>query len=623
MRCSLLVLLCVLSCACSSSRKAESVRNGAFAPSLTLADDSRIPDLPVDNPVNEVVTVEDSAGKDLIIMNAVKDENGEMVASDVLNSSVVVASFRNVAERGGKVDLRFDINVPADLTDSRWQLRLFPIMHILDDTMELDPIFITGDHYRAVQLRGYERYARFVESIITDSSLFVKAYDLEVFLKRNYPALYAFKNDSTVVSDELWEAMEHYTDHFRKRRNRRREGKKEEMFRRYVKSPIRTESLRLDSVVVASTGDITYGYVQTIDTRPGLRKVEIELNGSVYEEDRQMCSLPSGGMLTFYISSLSTFVEDTRRYLEKIIERRIKVDNSCRIDFEKGKWTIREELGRNAEEMGRIKQNIREILENEKYDLDSVIISAFASPEGNIRLNDALALRRAAAASEFFSEYTKCVTDSLPEADSLPKVKFLSRNGGENWTLLTSMVEADSLISAGDKALYAETARIRDLDAREKALQKAEGYRYIREELYPSLRTVKFDFHLHRKGVIKDTIHTMVLDSAYMKGVQAIRDRDYATAMSLLAPYDDYNTAIACISTDRNHTALRILEKLERSPRVDYMTAIVQARFGNDREAVQHYLDACRADRSYVFRGSLDPEISTLVKRYKLNLYEN
>ena len=623
MRCSLLVLLCLAVCACSASRKAKSVRSGAFVPVLTLADESSAPEMPSDSARAEIMTVKGEDGKDLTIMNAVKDENGEMVASDVIKTSIVVAASRNIAERNGFVDLHFDINVPSDLTDSRWQLRLFPVMNILDSREELDPIFITGAHYRDVQLRGYERYERFVNKIITDSLSFVNVRDLEVFLKRNYPELYAFKNDSSIVSDQVWEAMEHYTDHFRKRRNSRREGRKEEMFHRYVKSPIRTEALRLDSVVVANTGDITYGYVQTIKTRPGLRKVEIELNGSVYEEDRKMCSLPQGGKLTFYISSLSSFVDGTERYLDIIVERRVKVDNSCRIDFEKGKSVIRENLGSNASEMGRIKNNIKEILENSKFDLDSVVITAYASPDGSARLNDALAFRRASAASEFFSEYTRSVTDSLPSGSCLPQVKFLSRNGGENWTLLTSMLECDSLLAASDKALYADACRLKDLDAREKALQKAGGYKYIKEEIYPKLRTVKFDFHLHRKGVVKDTVHTSVLDSVYMKGVQAIRDRDYETAMALLAPYRDYNAALACISTDRNHSALEILKTLDKSPRVDYMTAIVQSRFGNDRAAVQHYLDACRADRSYIFRGSLDPEISALIRKYKLNIYEN
>ena len=34
--------------------------------------------------------------------------------------------------------------------------------------------------------------------------------------------------------------------------------------------------------------------------------------------------------------------------------------------------------------------------------------------------------------------------------------------------------------------------------------------------------------------MVKDTVHTTELDSLYMRGVQAIRDRDYETAISIL-----------------------------------------------------------------------------------------
>ena len=47
--------------------------------------------------------------------------------------------------------------------------------------------------------------------------------------------------------------------------------------------------------------------------------------------------------------------------------------------------------------------------------------------------------------------------------------------------------------------------------------------------------------------------------------------------------------------------------------------ALLYAREGDDQQAVQHYLDACGQDRSYVSRGNLDPEISALIRKYALN----
>ena len=93
-----------------------------------------------------------------VIMNAIRDtETGEMVATDVINASRVVARFRNVAERLGRVTIGFDIVVPSAMSDSRWQIKMHPVMHIAGDTLSLEPVYITGSAYRARQLRGYER----------------------------------------------------------------------------------------------------------------------------------------------------------------------------------------------------------------------------------------------------------------------------------------------------------------------------------------------------------------------------------------------------------------------------------------------------------------------------------
>ena len=92
------VILCAGLCACGPARKVESVRSGAYVPGLALAEDARTPEIPVDDILNDTLMVKDADGRDLIIMKAVRDENGDMVASDVIVPSVVVGSFRNVAE---------------------------------------------------------------------------------------------------------------------------------------------------------------------------------------------------------------------------------------------------------------------------------------------------------------------------------------------------------------------------------------------------------------------------------------------------------------------------------------------------------------------------------------------
>ena len=130
------------------------------------------------------------------------------------------------------------------------------------------------------------------------------------------------------------------------------------------------------------------------------------------------------------------------------------------------------------------------------------------------------------------------------------------------------------------------------------------------------LRRVKLNFKLHRKGMIKDTVHTTELDTTYMQGVEALKERDYKRAVTLLRPYSCYNTAIAYVCMGYDNSALEILERLPRSAKRDYMLAVVYGRLGDDRRALEHFISSVGQDESMRYRGNLDPEIGILIKKY-------
>lgn len=64
---------------------------------------------------------------------------------------------------------------------------------------------------------------------------------------------------------------------------------------------------------------------------------------------------------------------------------------------------------------------------------------------------------------------------------------------------------------------------------------------------------------------------------------------------------------------------MEILSKMYPSAPVNYLMAILNARMGNEEEAVARYLRACSQEPAYVHRGNLDPEISYLIKTYNLS----
>ena len=632
----------ILFSACGTQKKVRNLHLNAAKATLALAQEQDfIPDIRREMVAKrDTFTVKDG-DREILIMKAIKDENGEMVAHDVLDAAVVTARFRNVAERHGKVDIEFQVIVPQSMQDSKWQLRFYPDMFIMQESIRLAPVIITGNDYRRAQLKGYQQYERFLASIVTDSTKFINYHLLEIFLQRNIPQLYAFKTDSTTVSDEQFasvygvteqQAVEHYTNSIAKRYNSRKMARRERMYRRYVKVPIVTEGLKLDTVLQSVNGDFIYHYTQTIQTRPKLRKVDVILSGDIYESDQRIYTIPKSEPLTFYISSLSTFVDNRERYLTKVIERRVEANTACYIEFTSGSSTVDERMGNNPGEIARIKDNLISLMNNEVFDLDSIIVTSSASPEGSSSFNDRLSRKRSESIGDYFSCWMKHYQDSLDaergfEVDELGNVivrertsiPMTGRSNGENWRMLDRLIEKDTVLTAEQKLEYGELQEIKDIDIRERRMQGKPWYKHVRERLYPRLRTVRFDFHLHRKGIVKDTVHTTVLDSVYMDGVQAIRDRDYERALTLLRPYGDYNTAIAYLCMDYNASAMQILERLEKTAQVNYMLAVLYSRRGEEQKAVECYVRSCSQDPTYVHRGNLDPEISVLIKRYGLN----
>ena len=630
----------LLIASCSTQRKLRAIQRGNPSASLVLGKDVYIPEVKEARVLRDTLKIKDEAGRELLLMKAIRDEeSGDMVATETLDAAKITARFRNIAERHGKVDLSFAIIVPAAMQDSKWQLRFYPDMYLLGDVERLDPVLITGNAYEKARLKGYQQYNRMLARIVSDTTRFVNIKALEIFLRRNIPQLYAFKTDSTYVSDEQFftmygvseqEAVEHYTNRIARSLNERRKRKVDEIYRKYVH--VVTEPIRLDTVMVGENGDFIYDYVQTISTRPRLRKVDITLSGEIYEGGDKLYAIPESSPLTFYISSVSGLADRTEHYMTKVIERHADANTTSRIDFQVGKSNIDLNLGDNRRELGRIRRTLTALLENEEFLLDSIIVTASASPEGSESLNWRLSRSRSESISRYLDDQIKVLWDSLDRRNGLrfnaaghrikavpPRIPFISRYRGENWDRLDVLVDEDDYLTEGDKSRYELLGRVPGLDDREALLGRERFYQYLRDRLYPRLRTVAFDFHLHRKDMVKDTIHTTVLDSTYMRGVRALTNMDYDGALALLRPYDDYNTAIAYMGLDRNQSAMAILSRLKPTASVNYLLAILYARQGDEQEAVRRYLTACRQEPSYVHRGNLDPEISRLIKAYRLN----
>lgn len=624
------VVAALMMVGCAGGRKLSYVRDGGVTAEVAVGSLDDVYSAPANDTVQkppEVIEVKDLQGNSIIMNAVMDDESGEMVAVEQLNEIVVEARFRHVAERNGVVDLVFELAVPEQLQRSMWQVRFLPRYMFLGDTLAADKIFITGTRFRKVQEWEYRMYGNYMGRVVPQEvadTLYYREKMMERFVARN----------GNNVADTA--ARKHFRKGILAGINSRMARAGEKIYNRFVVDPYPVGGVRLDSVVHdPGKGKIRYFYLQRIEARAGLRRVDMVMDGEVYTNGRRLCSLKGTEPITFYISSISSFTDNTGRYLKKVISRDLHFDAMYNIEFRKGEWKIDPGVGDNWRELASLKDNISQILSNEDYVMDSIHITAACSPEGKMHVNSKLSGRRGESIKNYVMEYMRQYRDSLEssvweineddgyEGDVNGKSEGFGNGNiriteiSEDWESLYAILRKDTVLGCGSEMLE-KCIKETDPDRREELLTGMDGSGYLQRVIYPRLRRVKFNFKLHRKGMLKDTVHTTVLDSVYMSGVEALKNRDYKRAVTLLRPYDCYNTAVAYVCMDYNNSALDILSRLPRDARRDYMLAVVYGRLGDEKLAVEHFLNSVEQDEAMRHRGNLDPEISALIKKYGL-----
>ncbi|MFR9670546.1 MAG: hypothetical protein SNH16_04570 [Rikenellaceae bacterium] len=482
------------------------------------------------------------------LARATTDENGEQIMTLDIGEVVVVAKLRVLPERKGKISLDFVISMPKELQGSCQSVTVTPLLHKGDEVEPLEDISIRGGLFTKVQGRNYWQFEQYVK---------------------------VFRPN----------AME-----------------EQRAFERFVKHPY-PEGVRLDSIVESSRA-LTYYYTQEISTEGEGKKMLLTLKGKVNGLDGSYYELPPTDTLQYSISSMLTFIDPTPRYVTKIIEKYAVVNDKNYLSFPISKTAIVDTLGDNGEQLGRIEWLMDELINQQEFYVDSIILTASASPEGSFALNDRLAKGRALSLKE------RLVNRFGNDVDSLITVKWVA----EDWTELCRLITAHK-INNGDK-INAIITSTTNPDSREYAIRSKfpTEYAQIRKELYPKLRSVSFKYDLRRVGMVKDTIHTTELDSVYLRGIELLEDRKYSESYRVLNEYRDHNCALAMMSLGYDDGAYEILCELPQTDKTYYLRAILCSRLGYIEEGRKCFIEACNLNSTMEYRGKLDPEISNLLK---------
>ena len=379
---------------------------------------------------------------------------------------------------------------------------------------------------------------------------------------------------------------------------------REAAFNRFVKFPY-PEDVRLDSLVEGRS-TVTYYYSQAVKTDETSKKMLITLQGQVLAVDDSAYRLPPSDTLSYVVSSMLSFVDTLPRYCIKVIDKFVTVEDRNYIQFFVGDTRVVDTLGDNWRQLDKITGLMRQIVEQQEFWVDTITLTATSSPEGTYAFNDRLSQGRAAALKRYLvRRYGRSI-------DTMLTVRWVA----EDWAELTTRIRTDREIVNRD-AILELIAEEKNPDRREQAIRQqfSKEYAYIRSVIYPQLRAVNFRYNLRRKGMVKDTIHTTELDTAYARGVELLQKRKYAKALYILNDYNDRNTVVAHLSLDHNERAMELLATMPKNAVTEYLRAIACSRLGRKAEGREHFLEACRLDGRMEYRGNLDPEIAELLKQ--------
>lgn len=444
--------------------------------------------------------------------------------------------------------------------------------------------------------------------------------------KRNVPkafAEYAWGNKEIIKKEitpaDSAEIERKFTDLKKIAENERKKQEKEAMFNKLVKFP--RMQARLDSIVRAKNGDFKYYYTQELDADANTKKIRLVLNGEIVAIDMSTYEVPHSDTLTYYVSAMVDFLEEGPHYKTEVVYRQVDKEVSAQIDFEQGSAVVKPDLANNRAELQKIADVIYDLEEDGPLALDSLTMIGYASPEGSSFTNNALSKRRTEALKEYIiaNRYFKGKTPPIS-----------TYNGGENWRGITAYLQDSTKhnLSPIKVASVMTTLAKSSNDDEKEALLKGEHpevYEKLKADLYPKLRVTLFRFLTHRKEMTQDTVHTTVIDEAYNRGRDLLRDRKYKEAMQVLMDYpSDYNYAICLMSLGYDKPALDILKTHYGDPKnadALYLKAVLYMRLGDPKQALSALNASAALDTRKIFRAQMDPELNKLIKQY--NLFED
>ncbi|WP_255499164.1 DUF3868 domain-containing protein [Dysgonomonas sp. HDW5A] len=173
-------------------------------------------------------------------------------------------------------------------------------------------------------------------------------------------------------------------------------------------------------------------------------------------------------------------------YIEPKAEPKIrKIQGQAYLDFQVGQSVIRSDYRRNPEELAKINELVKDVINDPDIKIKSLFIEGYASPEGSYATNDRLSYARAIALKNY-----------MKSKFGLSESLFRVSNVAEDWDGLKVLIPNSNVTHQDEIIEIIDNTDI--FEGRELKLMKlANGvpYRSMLNELFPQLRRVEYQIN--------------------------------------------------------------------------------------------------------------------------------
>ena len=163
----------------------------------------------------------------------------------------------------------------------------------------------------------------------------------------------------------------------------------------------------------------------------------------------------------------------------KILER----SGTAFLDFPVGQSVIQPNFRRNPDELARIDEAVRSVVNNPDATLETIYIRGFASPEGTAASNQRLSEARATA-----------LQNRLHTMYNIPHNRFRTSGAGEDWEGLVAQLNRNIVHVPNQGRILHIIATEHNLDRREQQIRSLDqnAWNIMLRDLFPDLRRVEY-----------------------------------------------------------------------------------------------------------------------------------